>query len=336
MKDSKALKKTESLRRTKILHLRDILLQETDDDHGLTMPQLIDRLREFGIDAERKAIYEDLDALEAYGLDIIRGRGAGAKYAIGSRDFELPELLLLADAVQSSRFLTKKKSTVLISKLEKLTSVYHRDLFNKSMHVEGRIKMQNESVYYNIDTIQKAIRDRKKIAFNYSKYRFDKSEMLRKGGVPYIENPIELVYKDEYYYLIAYSDKYSDFVVYRVDRMRSIHETQDPLPSLQVIKDFDVQGFVSSTFGMFKGEAVGTILVSTQDLIGPLIDKFGKDIPIFKIDDNTARVHVHIQKSSVFFGWLAQFGSSIVIESPRSLALEYREFLQSIVDAYAE
>jgi len=331
----KATKKT-SQRKAKILHLQDILLEMTDDEHGLTMPQLIEQLQLRGVTAERKAIYDDLETLEAYGLDIIKGRGAGARYAIGNRQFELPELLLLADAVQSSRFLTQKKSTALISKLEKLTSVHHNKLLDKTMHVEGRIKMQNESIYYNIDTIQEAIRHKSKITFRYFYYGFDKREVLRREGKHYLESPIELVYKDEYYYLISYNDKYNDFVRYRVDRMLNISETAEPIPSIEAIKNFDVQKFVSSAFGMFGGEEVSAVLVFSQALMGPIIDRFGKDVPIYKVDEETARIHVHILKSNVFFGWLAQFGSDIIIEGPQTLALEYKEYLQGIVGVYEE
>ncbi|MCL1847723.1 MAG: WYL domain-containing protein [Coriobacteriia bacterium] len=323
-----------SLRKTKILHLQDILLSETDDEHGLTMPQIIDRLCECGIDAERKAIYDDLEALEAYGLDIIRGRGAGAEYAIGNRQFELPELLLLIDAVQSSRFLTKKKSEALIVKLQRLTSAHHKTLLDKSMHVEGRIKMQNESVYYNIDTIQEAIRNKRKISFRYIGYGFDKQEVFRRHGKQYTENPVELVYKDEFYYLITYNDKHGDFVRYRVDRMHGISETDVPISCQDAIRGFDVQEFVSRAFGMFGGDAVSAVLVVDQALIGPIIDRFGKDVTFYRVDETSARVHVHILKSGVFFGWLAQFGTGVVIEGPAHLAAEYKEYLQQIVEMY--
>lgn len=323
-----------SLRKTKILHLMEILLSETDDEHGLTMPQLIERLQDRGIEAERKAIYDDLEALESFGLDIIKGRGAGAEYAIGCRDFELPELLLLCDAVQSSRFLTRKKSDALIVKLQRLTSVHHKDLLAKGMHVEGRIKTQNESIYYNIDAIQEAIRHKRKIEFRYMGYGFDKREVLRREGRKYLESPVELVYKDDFYYLITYNGKYSDFVRYRVDRMVGISESDEAIDCRDAIRGFDVQGFVAQAFGMFGGESVSAVLVVEQGLIGPFMDRFGKEIAFSRIDEERARVHVRVLKSGMFFGWLAGFGTEVVIESPEALVREYREYLGGILGLY--
>lgn len=323
-----------SQRKLKLLVLRDILLEETDDEHGLTMPQLLDRLEDKGISAERKALYDDIEALEHYGLDIIKRRGKHTEYAVGARQFELPELLLLADAAQSSRFLTKHKSDVLINKLEQFTSQHQRTLLEKSMHVEGRIKMQNESVYYNIDTIQATIRDKKKITFQYFDYGFDKKEKLRREGNTYVENPVDLVYKDEYYYLITYNETHDKFLTYRVDRMKSIKKSDEPLACTDKIRSFDVQEFTARAFSMFDGETIGAVLLVDHSLIGPIIDRFGKDVPIYRIDDNTARITVHILKSPVFFGWLAQFGTSARIESPQSLVNDYKEHLQSIVQTY--
>ncbi len=324
-----------SKRKAKILYLRDILLEETDDEHGLSMPQLIERLQEKGIEAERKAIYDDLDTLQAYGLDVIKRRGATTEYAVGGRAFELPELLLLADAVQSSRFLTVKKSSALIGKLQKFTSLHNKRLFDKSMHVAGRIKMQNESIYYNIDTIQEAIRRRNKIVFYYSEYGIDKKAVLRREGKQYQECPIDLIYKDENYYLCTYNETHESCLRYRVDRMVNIEITEEPIPHLDVIKGFDVQEFASRAFGMFGGEPVNAVLIVRRSLIDSIIDRFGNDVLVYKVDENRAKVHVSILKSNVFFGWLAQFGSNIVIESPYSLALEYQEYLKGIIATYS-
>lgn len=331
--DAQQDSKKTSLRRTKILHLQDILLDETDDEHGLTMPQIIERLGEKGIGAERKAIYDDLDGLEFYGLEILRRRSSKTEYAIGTRDFQLPELLLLADAVQSSRFLTKNKSEELIKKLQKLAPKHHRKLFEKSMHVGGRIKMQNESVYYNIDTIQEAIKSKKKITFQYSSYGFKKEKILRHDEKRYLESPVGLIYKDEYYYLFTYNDEKEKFLTFRVDRMVSIRATNEPIPRLAAIKNFDVQKHAMLAFSMFEGEEVGVTLIVDKSLIGVIIDRFGSDVPIFPLDETTARVPVRIMESDLFFGWLVQFGTKINIEKPESLAAAYKQHLISIIES---
>lgn len=323
-----------SLRKAKLLYLQKILLEETDDEHGLTMPQIIARLKQQGIDAERKSIYDDIETLTSFGLDIIHRLGAGATYFIGRRDFELPELLLLTDAVQSSRFLTKSKSQALIDKLQRLTSRHLSSQLDKNLHVEGRIKMQNESIYYNIDTIQEALRHRHRITFKYLEFGIDKRAVFRNDGRIYSENPIHLVYKDEYYYLITFNDNHQDFTVYRVDRMMQINETDEDVTKNDRIKDFNVQEYTAKTFSMFSGDETKVVLTVDRSLVGSVIDRFGKDVAMTRIDDQTAQVHVPIMKSSVFFGWLAQFGTLIKIEQPQSLADEYREYLRAMIRLY--
>ncbi len=324
-----------SLRKMKILHLRDMLLAETDDEHGLTMPQIIERLQEKEIAAERKALYDDLDVLSDFGLDIVVRRGPRTEYAVGERHFEMPELLLLIDAVQSSRFLTKQKSDALIEKLKKLASKHQADFLDKSMHVEGRIKTQNESIYYNVDTIQEAVQQRKKITFRYFEYGLDKKEVLRREGRHYFESPIDLIYKDEFYYLITYNDKHDDFVRYRVDRMIDIVKTDEPVAGSRKARSFNVQEFCARAFGMYGGDVVSVVLAADRSVLGSVIDRFGKEVLVFPGNDNAVKVHVSILKSTVFYGWLAQFGNMIKIEKPETLAREYQEHLQGVIEGYA-
>lgn len=220
----------------KIPYIAQMLMQETDDEHGLTMAQIVERLAEKGISAERKSIYGDLDALREFGLDIITRQGATTEYAIGQRRFEFPELLLLVDAVQSSRFLTEKKSAVLVSRIKELASRYQGEQLSKRMHVEGRIKMQNESIYYNVDAIQKAIRLKCKIGFQYFDYDAEARRQLRHEGRMYVETPVCLVYSAEYYYLIAFNDEHDDFVRYRVDRMLAIRVLGAPPRAIRALQ----------------------------------------------------------------------------------------------------
>jgi predicted DNA-binding transcriptional regulator YafY len=321
-------------RKPKLLYLSEMLLNETDDEHGLTIPQMIRRLDQLGIKAERKAIYTDLETLRDFGYDIIVRRSSRTEYAIGKRHFELAELLLLSDAVQSSRSLTERKSKALLEKLQQLTSVHNKQQLSKRMHVEGRIKMQNESIYYNIDRIQEAIRMKSKIAFTYFEYGIDKQEVLRREGRQYHENPIDLVYKDEYYYLITYNDDHDSFLRYRVDRMRSIVVSNEQVTRSERVRSFDVADFTARAFGMFGGDEITAKLRVDVSLIGSIIDRFGKDVTLVKINDQIVRAEVSILKSAVFFGWLVQFGDKLRIESPKALAREYCDYLAAIVDSY--
>ena len=318
----------------KLLYLMQIFTSETDEDHGLTMADIINRLEMEGIRAERKSVYDDIALLRRFGLDVISRKTNTTEYYIGSRDFEYPELTLLVDAVQSSKFLTEKKSKALIEKLETLTSLYEAKLLHKHVYVAGRVKMQNESIYYNVDAIQHALHEKKKIRFKYYDYDISKDKVARKGGDFYYVSPVGLTYIDEYYYLITYYLKHDDFVNYRVDRMTNIEVLAEPADRIPHTTRFDLAEYCRRKFSMFGGEDTRVQLEFDKSLMNPIIDKFGKDVRVEKVDDTTARAYVAIAKSSVFFGWLTQFGNDIKIVSPTNLAEEYKVFLKKIIKQY--
>ena len=323
-----------SSQKLKILYLAQMLLDETDDEHGLTMPQIIQKMAEKGINSERKALYDDIGILREIGLDVIARNSPRTEYAIGEREFQLPELLLLVDAVQSSRFLTEKKSRMLVDRIKGLASKHQAGQLTKNLHVENRIKMQNESIYYNVDAIQDAIRKRRRIGFRYFEYNINKERSFRHEGAEYVENPVSLIYSNDYYYLIAYSGSHKDFVRYRLDRMMYIKVLDEPITRNDAISAFDVVEFGMHSFGMFGGEKVAVDLLIEKGIVGAVIDRFGKDVQMKPVDENHARVHVTVLKSVVFFGWLAQFGTQIKVERPVSVAREYREFLERICAEY--
>ena len=318
----------------KLLFLMKIFTKETDEDHGLTMAEIISRLDAEGISAERKSIYDDIALLREFGLDIIIRKTNTTEYYIGSREFEYPELTLLVDAVQSSKFLTEKKSRALIEKLETLTSIHEAKLLNKQVYVAGRVKMKNESIYYNVDAIQHALHLKKKIRFHYFEYDIEKNKAARKGGEYYYVSPVGLTYIDEYYYLITFSIKHNDFVNYRVDRMMNIEVLDEPADRIPSTTRFDMAEYCQRKFSMFGGEDTRVQLEFDKSLMNPVIDRFGKDVRVEKLDDNTARAYVAIAKSIVFFGWISQFGDQMKIVSPDSLAQEYKEYLKKIVKQY--
>lgn len=325
--------------RLKILYLRQMLLDETDDEHGLSMADIISRLAELGIPAERKALYRDLDALRDFGMDIIKRSNAQSgltEYAVGSRDFELPELLLLVDAVQNSRFLTERKSLALVDHIRSLASKYQAEELAGRVHVEGRIKMQNESIYYNVDDIQHAIAKRRRIAFRYLGYDIDKKTILRKGGKFYYENPVCLVYRDGFYYLITFNDKHDSFVKYRVDRMRNIKICDELATRNDRIATFDVNEYVSQSFGMYDGKSRTLDIRIDFSLIGSFIDRFGKDVSITHDDQGEIRAHVHVLVGPMFYGWLSRYGTMVKIQSPQDVAQEYVDYLQAIMSQYQQ
>ncbi|BAK43767.1 YafY family protein [Eggerthella sp. YY7918] len=320
----------------KLLYLMKMLTEETDSEQGLTMTQILEKLEEQGIAAERKSIYRDIEALREFGLDIRTYQRAPVEYAVEDRDFAFPELVLLVDAVQSSRFLTQRKSDALVRSVKQLASVRQRKLLDKRLHVEGRIKSQNESVFNNVDRIQEALAQRRKLSFLYFQYDAKKNKIKQHEGERYVETPVQLVYSDGYYYLVAYNEKHESFPHYRVDRMDKIEVLDEPACRNERIATYDVTELESHAFGMYSGQPVPVVLLVTDEAMGGVIDRFGRDVESKPVGEGQARVYVTVMKSPVFFGWLAQFGDRVRIEKPTWLVDEYRAYLADILDAYGK
>lgn len=318
----------------KLLHLMRILEEETDAERGLTMAQIIGKLEALGISAERKSIYRDIEALREFGMDVRAYQRAPVEYVVEHRAFAFAELQLLVDAVQGSRFLTQRKSDALVEGVKQLASRRQRALLDKRVHVEDRIKMQNESVFYSVDRIQEAIALKRRISFVYFKYDTAKRKALQHNGERYIETPVQLVYAEGYYYLVAFNEKHDDFANYRVDRMDRIEVLDEPALKNERIATFDVRELESRAFGMYSGEPVAAALLVDEEVMGAVIDRFGKDVKSVPTGEQRARVYATVMKSPVLFGWLAQFGSRVRIEKPTALAQEYRAYLENIVAAY--
>ena len=323
----------------KILYLMDMLMSETDEEKGLTMAEILARLEAAGVKAERKSIYDDLDALGQYGIDILTKRDKTVEYYVADRKFELPELKLLVDAVQSSKFITEKKSTELIGKLEGLTSRNQAKALHRQVFVTNRVKTQNESIYYNVDALHTAILEKRKVSFKYFDYNaekkrvFRKDEKAEKGERVYVVDPLGLSWDDENYYLITYSEKYDGYTHYRVDRMAGISVLDEPRGDGEKITGFDIVNYCKRVFNMFGGDDVRVELTVDNDLINAMIDRFGKDVILYPNSDTTVRVIASATRSGTFFGWLTQFGSKVLIDAPDDLREEYIKHLEGIISA---
>lgn len=318
--------------RLKILYLYKILLENTDEEHSLTMPEIISQLELCGITAARKAIYEDIEALKLFGLDIVTSRGKNAGYRVVSRDFELPELKLLADAVSSSRFLTEKKSSELLKKLERLTSVYEAKQIQRQVFVADRVKAMNERIYLNIDAIHRAISERKKISFKYFDYDMNKLKHYRDGIR--VCSPYALTWSDERYYLVAYYEKYNGISNFRVDRMESVEISDEQ--AQEYPDGFNLSSYLNSTFSMFSGKSEEVKLRFDKALINAVIDRFGKKIGIFPDGENHFIVSAQIktEQPEPFFGWLFQFGTMVEILEPSGLREKYFKTLNGVLRKY--
>ena len=315
-----------SNQRLKILYLYKILLEYTDDEHSLTMPQLIENLEQYGIAAARKALYEDIEALKAFGADIIYEKGKAGGYKIVSRNFELPELKLLADAVSSSRFLTEKKSKELIKKLETLTSIHFGKQIERQLFVCNRVKSFNELIYLNVDAINRAISEHRQISFIYFDYDVKKQKKYRDGIR--ICSPYALAWADERYYLVAYYEKYNRVANFRVDRMERVDVLEKN--GKKMSDNFNLIDYLNSAFSMFSGASEPIKLKFDNSLVNPVIDRFGKNVAIYS-RHFTVIVQVNTEQPEPFFGWLFQFGTKAQIVSPAHLNEKYRNMLNEVM-----
>lgn len=318
----------------KLLYLTKILMEKTDEEHPITLSEIIEELSRYGVSAERKSIYDDLECLRVFGIDICTKKTRTTGYFIGSRDFELPELKLLVDSVQSSKFITHKKSLELISKIERLTSRENAKLLHRQVFVTNRVKTLNEQIYYNVDKIHDAIAANKQITFRYFDIDVNKSKAYRRNGEIYTESPISLTWDDENYYLITYKTKYDNYVHYRVDKMEGIEisETDRVFSS----KPFDLSAYAKKMFGMFGGEETDVSIRFDNDLVGVIYDRFGMDIPIIKIDEKHFECSVRVAVSPHFLSWIISFGGKARILSPQSVIDELYALVKNVKNNYEE
>ncbi|MDD3221279.1 MAG: WYL domain-containing protein [Clostridia bacterium] len=318
----------------KILYLMRAFLEKTDENHPMNTQALIDELALYGIQAERKSIYTDIEVLRVFGMDILNRREQPSGYYLASRDFELAELKLLVDVVQSSKFITAKKSAELIEKLESLTSHFEARQLQRQVFVANRIKTMNESIYYNVDKIHNAISANVKIEFQYFEWTVPKTMTLKKGGGKYCISPWVLTWEDENYYLLGFDEEAGIVKHYRVDKMLSIEMTKAPRVGREHFEHFDTADFSKKIFGMFAGEEEGVKIRFENRFIGVVIDRFGKDISIRPVDENHFDVRVPVVVSNPFFGWLSGLGKGVQILTPEKVVGKYRRFLKELLDQY--
>lgn len=320
----------------KILYLAQLLCERSDESHPLTTKEIIDYLAVQGIHAERKSIYDDISALQNFGMDIIAIREKPGGYYLASRRFELAELKLLVDAVQASKFVTTKKSRELISKLETLTSHREAGQLHRQVIVAQRGKSSNEQIYYNVDEIYAAIAADCAIRFQYFEWSVRKEMVPRKNGAYYEVSPWLLTWEDENYYLIAYDSAAGILKYYRVDKMLHLTVCETPREGRAVFDTLDIAGFAKKTFGMFAGDETMVILQCDASLTGVMIDRFGLDVAMRPDGKDQIRVRANVAVSRQFFGWLAGLGSGVRIMSPPKIRAQYRQYLAEILATIQE
>ena len=319
------------MQKQKLLYLQKIMLEKTDENHGLTINEIKDELESYGIKAERKSLYDDIEILQSFGLDICTVRTNTVKYYIGNRDFQIPELKLLVDAIQSSKFITRKKSLELIEKLGHLVSENDGSQLRREVYVTNRVKTVNEHIYYNVDKIHNAISENKKISFQYFKWELDTTngnkivKTARKNGEAYRVSPWALCWDDENYYLIAYDSEAKIIKHYRVDKMERIRLLKDERDGSELYKDFNPARYAKSVFSMFGGEECEVKLLVDNNFIGVIVDRFGSDLFIVKHDEHSFTVNVNVMLSPQFYAWVFGLGGGVRILAPERAILEFKD-----------
>jgi len=318
----------------KLLYIMDFLRENTDENHFVTTADIIKHLEAMGVSAERKSIYDDIETLRLYGMDIEQIKGAKGGYYLASREFELPELKLLVDSVQSSRFITGKKTLALIKKVEGLTSRYEAGKLHRQVYVSGRIKTMNESIYYNVDEIHSGIASDRQIAFKYFEYSVTKERRFRRGGGEYQVSPFALTWNSENYYMIAFDSRSGQIRHYRVDKMASIRVTEAAREGKELLEGMDMAAYTERVFGMFSGESMKVRLRCANHLAGAVIDRFGKDIIIVSGGEEYFTVTVDVVPSPQFMAWVFGFEGEMLILSPNAAADKMRRMLADSLEMY--
>ena len=305
-----------------LLLLRQYLHQHTDEQHPVSDTDILAFWQQHGIQAGRKSVYTDIELLQNVGMDIVCVKSSQNKYFVGQRLFELPELKLLVDAVESSRFITEKKSTALIKKLGHLTSTAQAEQLNRRIYMGGTPKPENESIYYNVDTIHNAVQKKQQITFQYFEYTPKKEKILKHDGYKYRFSPYAMIWNRDCYYAVGWSEKHGKIAQFRVDRMTAV----EPLEQAAVqTPDFDPAEYVRKVFGMYPDDLCTAKLLCDNEVMRSVIDRFGENVRTETVDEQHFRATVEVAPSPPFFSWVFTFSGKIRIVSPAAVLEEMRD-----------
>lgn len=320
----------------KFPYLMKIMQAKTDDEHSLTMPQIMEELEKYDVTAERKSIYADFsDMTEYFDVEIIKEQiGRETYYHVGSREFDLAEVKLLIDAIQSSKFITEKKSRELIKKMKSFVSEYQAKQLDRQVYVQGRAKTMNESIYYNVDELHRAIAENKKISFKYYRWNVEKKLEERNHGIVFTVSPWALTWDDENYYMVAFDNYDQKIKHYRVDKMKQIELLEDRRDGKEAFKGFDMAAYSKMNFGMYSGRKEKVRIEFNNYMVGVFIDRFGKDISIIPAGDNSSCIHVDVAVSPQFFAWILSLGDEVKVTGPDSVVEEMKEYVRGFLERY--
>ena len=311
------------------LYLGKIFHELTDEEHYLTTAQLIQILEErYGIKAHRQTIKTEIELLQRFGMDIQETKSTQNRYNLVSRQFDLAELKLLIDAVESSKFITVEKSMSLVSKLASLAGANRAAELKRNVRVEGKIKPENESIYYIVDTINDAINAGRKISFQYFQYNVRKEQKLKRNGEPFILTPLHLVWNGDYYYVVGVFDYKQKIGSFRVDRIAKCPVILDD-PALPPPAGFDINEYLNTTFRMYNSDRCNVELICDNSVMDSIIDRFGADVTTYANDMTSFRAIVNVATSHIFYSWVFGFGGLVRIKGPVEVKDAYAEMVKA-------
>lgn len=326
-----------SNQKLKLSYLCKILQEQTDDEHSLTLAQIIKQLEAYGVSSERKSLYDDFYVMSEYlGIDVIKEQiGRETYYHIGSREFQFPEVKLLIDAIQSSKFISKRKSDDLIKKLKSFVSVHQAKQLQRQVYVNDRIKSMNEGTYYAVDEIHAAIAENKQVEFIYCSWNIEKKLEPRKDGAKYKVSPWALTWANENYYLVAYDAEEEKVKHYRVDKMMKLGKVDEKRLGEEYFNNFDMGTYALENFSMFGGDIRKVHIEFPNDKVGIFIDRFGKDINIRPANDDRSVIAVDVAISLHFIGWIFGLGNDVKITGPNELLNKIKEATEKFMENYS-
>ena len=314
----------------RLLALREYLYKYSDENHLASTQELIDEMTRQGYPGNRKTIKDDIDVLNKFGMDIITNVSRGNSFYMASREFEIPELKLLVDAVSSSRFISAAKSELLINKLTAMASKYEKEQIVPRIYTDDRIKANNPQLYYVVDKLIEAVQNKKKVRFQYGEYDADKKKVLRNNGEIYINSPYGCLWSDDFYYLIGHSEKYEKVITFRVDRIVDLEIMKESIIPEPV--GFNMADYAQIVIEMFDGEPQEVELVCDNELMKSVIDKFGENIKTERISDKQFKTTVLVSASKTFYAWCFRFAGQMRITSPKNVKWEYLEMIQKVLE----
>jgi len=323
--------KNRDIVKRRILVLLNFLYEQTDEEHQITSDELVEYLRDQGVPANKKTLKNDLDLMVDTGIDIVTVSSKPNRYFWGNRQFEMPELKLLIDAVSSSRFITEKKSRELVKKLSELASVNQKNELRRHIHgTGGRFKTRNENIYYTVNDINEAINKRKRIAFRYFEYDGEKNKVYRNDGKEYELSPYDMIWNNDFYYVVGYSREHSNVSTFRVDRIDRIEILNER--AVKKPAGYNVEDYSTQIFEMFEGERTRVRLECKNELMKYVIDRFGEDVDTKPKGDDHFVATVSVSLSPNFYAWVFRFAGGIRILTPKKAVDTITEMAVAIIE----